>query len=50
MTQLEQFFGREPLAFRQPVGSPVIDNYRIAHPENMKCSRGASVEMVAQNP
>lgn len=47
--ELKQFFGREPLAIRQPVGSPIIDNYRIGHPENMKCSRGVSVEMIAQS-
>jgi hypothetical protein len=47
--KLKQFFRREPLAIRQPVGSPTIDNYRIGHPENMKCSRGAFVEMIAQS-
>jgi len=47
--KVKQFFRREPLAIRQPVGSPTIDNYRIGHPENMKCSRGAFVEMIAQS-
>jgi hypothetical protein len=47
--ELKQFFRREPLAIRQPVGSPIIDNYRIGHPKNIKYSRATSVEMIAQS-
>lgn len=47
VAELDQLFGCKSLPIGQAVRSLVIENDGIPHPENMKRSRGVSVEVLA---